>query len=251
MMTNFRQWPLRRLFTGAGLLVLALATGCSSDPKPSPAGPGYATGKVVDTQGRPLPGITVLLDNTAFFNTHLEGTTDANGMYRIRVTRGSWRAIAEYNRPYNGRVYRFDLEPSSMAAFTEEDAVVRDFTWKITGPKSDPPGALHGGWVDVHPDLMSGIQDRENVDFTFKPVGPLVDGSTGTVLTRRVDLTTGTIADLPIGRYRITARYQGRPLKVRSRVDGAYTADGAATLDFYGREGQWSSTNVLFLEYTE
>lgn len=60
---------------------------------PAPAKPstsataqrGYITGRVVNEQGVPLPGVEVVADNTAAYDSNLITHTDAQGNYRIDV----------------------------------------------------------------------------------------------------------------------------------------------------------------------
>src|SRR5687768_4493894 len=74
-------------------------------------------GRVTDTQGRPLAGIKVVIDNTVFLNSAVTTQTDADGNYAAQVPAGSWRALARLERSYNGRTYTFDLHPDDATSF--------------------------------------------------------------------------------------------------------------------------------------
>src|SRR3546814_12649711 len=57
---------------------------------------GYATGKVVDTQGNPIAGAKILLDGTVFPNSYIHGSTGEDGTYRIKAQPGAWMAYASF-----------------------------------------------------------------------------------------------------------------------------------------------------------
>lgn len=242
------------------LLVLSLASASchTSSPDPEGADPdkpqaGYVAGKVVDSQGKPLSGVEVAIDNTLFYNTNLLTNTDANGLYRVKTPNGSWRATAQVRRTYNGKSYRLDLAPNSADAFAGDEGAVRNFEWRLSGEKPFNPGAFYGGSVDVANEPGEGPYDTENIEFTFTPVGPLIDGTPGKTLVLHYDTYYNRIPDVPIGRYRITAVYKptNTRLELCNRVVGAYAADGAVTMDFYGELPYWSCTNCMFLQYRE
>ncbi|MVM41677.1 carboxypeptidase regulatory-like domain-containing protein [Spirosoma sp. HMF3257] len=244
------------VFTAFTLLGLLTGGGCTpsgADPEPGKQTGGYLSGRVVDTQGKPLPGVTIIADNTMFYNNNILATSDANGNYRIQTPNGSWVATAQIRRTYNGKGYMLDLEADKTDAFSGNDGAVRNFQWKLSGEKPDYPGAFYGGTVDVTNEIGKGPYDTENIDFTFTPVGPLIDGSIGKPVVYRYDTYYNRIPDVPIGRYKISAIYKptGTKLLLRNRVDGTYSADGSATMDFYGEIPYWSCTNCMFLEYKE
>ncbi len=64
---------------------------------------GYATGHVVDTNGKPLANVGILLDNTLIFNSYISGKTNANGDYKVKLTTGSWMPYATLEKEYNGK----------------------------------------------------------------------------------------------------------------------------------------------------
>jgi hypothetical protein len=249
---------------GISLVSLLASGGCSTNggsPEPDngdfdKAKPGYTVGKAVDARGKPIEGVTILLDDLQWYNRHLSGTTDKNGNYRIKNENGTWKALAEIKRTYNGIGYRLRLKPDNINAYAGEEGAVRHFQWNLSGEDPDNAGTFYGGSVSVNKDINSQIYDSENIEFTFTPVGELIDGSTGKTLRLRTgDPHTahyGYLSDVPIGRYKITAVYKptGQKLKVRNR-NGTYTNDGAATLDFYGENGPWACTNCMVLDYME
>ncbi len=194
------------------------------------------TGTATDAAGRPLGGVQVVADNVLFQNVYALGATDAAGRYRIDVSQpiGSWRMNAHLMRPYNGRTYRVPLHPDTDAAFAGVDGAVRHFTWRLTGETHE--GTRYGvrAWVYLNesPDPAVGTVLYPDVEVTFTPAGPLVDGSAGQPVVVR--LTDGfRVEDLPLGRYTVSARWipAGRAVRamaVRVRDTGAYTASVVA-----------------------
>lgn len=241
----------------AGLLLNA---GCSkSEDDPAAGGSataGYLVGQVTDSQEKPLPGATILADNTLLYNSHVETSSDAKGNYRVKTPTGSYRAIAQIKKSYNGKNYTLDLKPDNTAAFAGDDGAVRNFQWQLTGEDPEQSGRYYGGEVTLDKDIMSELYDVENIEFTFTPVGPLIDGSTGKTLKLKSgephSNSYGRIPDVPIGRYRITAVHQptGTVVQVKNK-NGTYASDGSATLDFYGENAPWPCSNCLILEYKE
>jgi hypothetical protein len=209
--------------------------------------PGYVTGTVVDAAGRPLAGVEVYADNTLYYNTNAIGYTDAQGRYRIDVRQpiGTWRVGARMRREFNGRTYQFDLHPDVANAFPGVDGAVRNFDWRLIG--RTPEGTWYGVATWVYRNWAPGEYVAvEDVEVTFTPVGPLVDGSTGQVGVVR--LRGNYINNIPLGRYRVTARWApqdgraARPMGVRLRDANAYTdatiLDWPVTADGRPREAE-------------
>ncbi|GEM_PF-634167 len=174
---------------------------------------GYLTGVVRNFAGRPLSGAKVIADHSIFFNSNLSTTTGADGNYAIRLSVGSWYAFAQHQANYNGKAYTLWLHPDDSSGFGGEGAV-RNFTWKLAGVMPEPLSGHYGGLVtfDHYPGVY--IED-DQIEFTFRPVGPLIDGSAGTVLTLRA-ADGYRIKDVPIGRYDVSATYQGSRLLLRT-----------------------------------
>lgn len=220
-------------------LLAACTTGGVGGPAPTPDGGGLepytVKGQVTDTQGRPLAGVEVFADNTAYYDMNVFGVTDAGGFYRIElgdVTPSSWHVGAYLERDYNGYTYSFSLHPDAAAVFAGVDGAIRNLEWRLSG--ETPEGGYYGGLVYFYGDYANGDLDTQYAELTFTPNGPLVDGSAGQTFT--VTSPSGTeITDVPIGRYTVTARYvppgeAPSPLLIRVRDAGTYAS--AATADF-------------------
>ncbi|NGM64915.1 carboxypeptidase-like regulatory domain-containing protein [Sphingobacterium sp. SGR-19] len=227
----------RLLITGALLLTI---WSCSKDngseesnaekgndePK---AEKSYATGKVVDGQGNPIAGAKILLDNTVFYASYIHGATQEDGTYKIKVQPGSWRTFAYVERTYNGQKYRMELFPDKTDSFSEEGAV-RNFVWKLEGQMPWEAEGHYGGFVMLRTDY-GFYEDEKDIELIFTPVGPLIDGSAGRILTIRYGgdkwLNRSELQDIPIGRYKVAATLKkngtNRPLKIENwdKQDGS------------------------------
>ena len=176
---------------------------------------GHATGRVVDTQGRPIVGARVHLDNTVFHSSHMQATTGEDGRYRLKMQPGAWQASAKFSRQYNGRTYELELHPENGDSF-DDDGAVRNFSWKLEGRSPLNEYRYYGGF----------------------------DGSEGKVLRLRFGgprwVQYGHIEDIPIGRYRVTATLDSeagpRPLRIQDRhAQGGFERE--FVLDFIPESG--------------
>jgi hypothetical protein len=234
------------------LIAVGLLAACGSANPPAggqtppPGGDtaaGFLTGTVHDSQGQPLGGVQVFADHTQYYNTNAIGVSDAGGKYRIDVRQpaGSWHATAQLKRSYHGQNYTFDLQPDNDNPFPGSEGATRNFVWKLTGPT--PNGEdTYGGIVAVYADYSNYSLDLTQVELTLVPDGPLVDGSEGQTIVRKLVNTPDgdAVPDVPVGRYTVTARYAPageapRPLLIRLRDQGNY--EKGITADFVQKVG--------------
>ncbi|WP_460636401.1 carboxypeptidase-like regulatory domain-containing protein [Larkinella harenae] len=240
---------------------LASLTSCKSEsPEPGTTPPdsgtgtkgqsGYLTGHVTDPQGKPLPRATIFTENTVIKDRGAEISTGADGSYKIQLVKnlGQWLAKGYILKSYNDRIYKIQLDPENPDSFSEDEKPVRNFQWKLTGHIPDLSLDLYyGGLVELYRDPNELDLDNEKIEFTFKPVGPLIDGSTGKTLTlqtkKRYD---DFIRDVPIGRYTITAVYKptGEKLLVTDPWGDDLKYTESVTLDFLGRESATRSNHM-------
>lgn len=201
--------------------------------------PGVLTGKVTDSAGKPLPNVTVYADNTLLYNTNAAGITDAQGNYRIDVSRpaGTWHATAQIKRQFQGKTYTFDLHPNDDNLFAGNQGAVRNFTWRLRGQR--PDGGHYGSKVIAYGSLDNPFYiESSKIELTLEPVGTLADGSSGAPIVSRLQSTPDgdAVVDVPLARYKVSARYidpeQGGqiPLWVRLRNEGDYQP--SLTTDF-------------------
>lgn len=228
---------MKNITAAALLATLAMLSACEVDRVDSsrPAS-GYATGTVVDTRGNPIAGAKILLDNTVFYASYINGSTAEDGTYRLKVQPGAWRAYASFHKEYNGRTYSLELHPDSIDSF-DDDGAVRNFVWKLEGRKPDNDWGYYGGLVKVFNE--TGFYEMPDVEITLVPDGPLIDGSQGSTLVLRPGdnywRQLEYLEDIPIGRYAVTAVFMDgdarRPLKLRDG-DAEVPLAGEMQLDF-------------------
>lgn len=225
------------------LLLNLLLPACAADVKGNDASAsilvdnikpekGYAKGRVTDGKGKPLAGVSIYVDNTIYFNSGVSTITDANGYYRVEVPQGAWRVYAQMEINYNGKRFKkIELHPDNARSFSGTDGVVCNFQWKLTGEKPIPMVGFYGGLVNLYNDPNGDMYDVENIEFTFTPDGPLIDGSTGTVIKaksgRPRSATYSKINDIPMGKYIVTAKHvpTGKALKLAdNNGDGEFSS---------------------------
>lgn len=259
----------RRAFTGALLLMaggLLTLTACDkknidpngpqplvTSPDPGTGVDGCLTGKVTDPQGKPLPKANVFVGHTVVVSNGPEVKTASDGTYKIQLVAlaGEWVAKGYILKQYNDRVYKINLDPENDAPFTSDEKPVRNFQWKLTGHIPDPSLDLYyGGTMELSRDLNAdGLYDKENIEFTLTPVGPLIDGSTGKTLKLQIKKKSDSaISDIPMGRYKVTAVYKptGEQLLVRNawEYSDELVYDTSVTMDFLGTEASYRANSM-------
>ena len=234
------------------LFVLLLAcsnivfAGCSKDDAPvdpdiPPTGVegGYAKGRVVNSKGEPIAGVSIIVDNTIYYNSAVTGTTDANGYYKLRVPEGSWRVYARIDKQFNGRLFqKLDMHPDNPNSFAGSNGAVCNFEWRVKGEKPIPLAGYYGGMVNLGADPNSDLYDLENIEFTFTPVGTLIDGSVGQAFTAKSGAPRtdnfSKIPDVPIGKYTVTARHVTTNRQLKLRVEEMSTEyKETVTMEFF------------------
>lgn len=225
-------------------LLLTVLYACAKDSEGQQgAEDGYATGKVVNSQGKPIAGAKILLDNTMYYASYIHGTTQADGRYKIKVKDGVWRTFAYVESSYNGKTYRMELYPDKTDSFSEEGAE-RNFTWKLEGRMPWEAESYYGGSITLSTDF-DFEDDIEDVELHFKPLGILIDGSTGSDFILQFGHQKWTnryeLMDIPIGRYSVKAVLKGsgqpRPLRIQDwYTRGSYQSE--FQLDFIPKSAQ-------------
>ncbi|THF70910.1 hypothetical protein E7T06_04950 [Deinococcus sp. Arct2-2] len=164
---------------------------------PGKAGPYVMTGVVRDEKGKPLAGVEVFADHTAFYNMNALGKTDAQGRYRIALAHqpGTWNAGAYLRGEVGRQLFEVRLSPDDDTPFDGSKGAVRNFTYKA----SDAPGGK------VYTSIAhSNVElDYDSLEFTFTPDGPNATGSTRP-FTRKFVVGSG-VQNVPLGRYRVSA----------------------------------------------
>lgn len=240
---------------GMAFLLLSPTVACKKDAgNGSNGAKGRATGKVTDTRGNPLAGAEVTIENTMVYNSSAAGVSGNDGRYSIQLPEaGTFHASAYIKRSYNGKTYTLDMTPDNNEPFGIEGAV-RNFTWKMSGKKPQDNDGYYGATIGINNAPGHVIVDDYNIEFTLTPQGKLIDGSDGQVLKLHSGQpntpTYGYLADIPLGRYTMTAVYvsggASTPLKLKKNFSqDNYT--GSLQIDFEP-EGTWGK-NAAFIEY--
>lgn len=213
-------------------------------PAASPSGQSGAyvmTGTVRDEQGRPLAGVEVFADHTAFYNMNAVGKTDAQGRYRIPLARqpGTWNAGAYLRGEVGGEAFEVRLSPDDDTPFDGSKGAVRNFTSRAS---SGPSGKVYTSIAHSNVEL-----DYDSLEFTFTPDGPNVAGSTAPFTRKYVD--GSGVPNIPLGRYRVSATQVlggvRQQLLLSSRTQKEASANVLAAFTYDSHYGQ---TLELFLE---
>lgn len=213
--------PYKTLSFLPALFPLLLFASCSKDADSTdmPGPKAGVSGKATTADGRPLANARIILEHTVWHNRSFSATADSKGEYSTTLPAepdGSWTAKAQVERNAYGQTYRFDLHPSAADAFTRTQAVVRNFTWKLSGTR--PSGGSYGAHIDLYAWGTEAPLDK--IKLVLTPLDPvLVDGSPATALERSVEEVAGTFMakDVPIGRYSVKAIYAGKTLLLKNR----------------------------------
>jgi hypothetical protein len=254
----FKQIFLFRLF----ILAVLFSSCDSSDNEPGkPVDPaeaeeGYATGKITDTNGNPIAGAKVVIDNTMFYNSNIITTSKMDGSYKEKLpTLGTYNVTATVVKELHGIRYTLDLHPENSEILSNAGGV-RNFQLKLTGKKPDDLG-YYGGTIGINAAVGSNIYDSENIEFTLEPVGNLIDGSPGQTLVVREGAAYtpeyGYLVDIPLGRYKMKAMYikgdNAVPLKIRKKFDATSVYATSFLLNFDAETN--SGRNMAIIEYSE
>lgn len=211
----------------------------------TPATAYVAAGSAVDTQGRPLADVEIVVDNQLLSDSNETGKTGSDGRYRIELPQiaATWRVSATHAVEYHGKTYSFPLHPNDDSAFAGNTGGVRNFQWKLKGKR--PDGGFYGAFVVGYTEVGDSSIDIKDVELTLVPDGPLVDGSEGETVTGKF-VSTGdgdAVQDIPLGRYTISAKTGGAPLMIRIR-NGGTSYETSITSDFDAPYGSLSIYNL-------
>jgi hypothetical protein len=233
--------------------ILTTPTPGKHDPKPSSnlaAEPNMVKGYVKDRQGNPLVGIEIMADNQFAWNNHLVAASDENGYYEISLpeAKTAYSMVSYYEHEFEGTVLPFNLTPDTENTFGGHVGAVRNFVWddiyaKVTVTLWNSPGG-----ADVWPEHLPEFSE-EDVELTLTPLTPFIDGSTGQTITEMGKYSPrGTGVDVPIAKYKITARWvpvgiEPMPLLITSYAQNEY-AESVETSDYVVDSGTIKLLNL-------
>lgn len=226
-----RFFSLKQHVLLGGLAMTIIFSSCSKSSAKEPSGGGTdntntVTGIAVDGQGRPLAGVKVRAENPTGNNIHIDGTTGADGRYKLKLTSiGGWKIYAWKEVIYEDQVYHLRLgmktDQDYDAFATEGKTLVRDFVWKISGRIPDRPASPENGsgyfgaslrLVNFN-DKVAEMGAGTKLTVTLTPVSgaKYLDGTAATApVVKSFTIQNGRanyyMSDVPVTTYRITAQ---------------------------------------------
>lgn len=237
--------------------VLLLAS-CSKSSTEKPAGGGTGeantvSGIAVDAQGHPLAGVKVRAENPTGDNIHVDGTTGADGRYKLKLSSiGGWKIYAWKEVQYEDQTYHLRLgmktDPDYDAFSTDDKAIVKDFVWKLSGRIPDRSASAENGWgyfgaslrLVNYNDLVPAMPAGTKLTITLTPVtgAKYLDGSAAlSTFVKSFFIQNGTtnyyLSDLPVTTYRITAQSELNGVTKTVYVGANSSSDLNAWTEFY------------------
>ncbi len=176
--------------------------------------PYVVKGRVVNPQGEPIKGALITIDNQLLYNSNSQAKTDANGRYRIELTKlaATYMAYAEYSVMYEGAKHSVDLTPDDDSPFAGNEGAVRNFTVKLdSSTGTGGSGEVLFYMMDlIHP-LNPGDEppNRNDVTLTLEPVGKMMDGTSGKKIVSKGSPSNNGygVHNVPVGKYKVSAVY--------------------------------------------
>jgi hypothetical protein len=201
--------------------------------------PGKVRGYVKDWTGKPLAGAELGVRSSYFAGQYsgAQGKTDANGYYEFVVPKGSAHFYsAGYQIEWGDGVAGLSLHPADgkLDSFVTMDGGVENFVllpYGITSRENSQqsshlPSTFYGGaiflnWYSAEANNDSAppfaVREGSMLEVTLTPEGKMFDGTAGqTIVIRKILGLSGAfrIHNIPIGRYRIGIKANGKPLKI-------------------------------------
>lgn len=202
--------------------------------------PGKVRGYVKDWTGKPLAGaeLGVRASYLAGMYSGAQGRTDANGYYEFAVPKGTAHFYnAGYQIEWGDGVAAVSLHPAdgNLDSFVTMDGAVENFVLLPYGITSREnlqdnahlPSAFYGGaiflnWYSVEASDNNApafaVRAGSLLEITLEPEGGLLGGAAGqTIVIRKTLGISGAfrIHNIPLGRYRMTVKANGKPLKIK------------------------------------
>ncbi|MDQ3290057.1 MAG: carboxypeptidase-like regulatory domain-containing protein, partial [Bacteroidota bacterium] len=209
------------------------------DPNPNPdteTEVNTVSGKVVDAQGKPLAGVKVRAENPTGYNVHVEGTTNAEGKYKLTLTSvGSWKIYAWKEVEYKSKMYHLRLgmpNDQDYDAFTvNEKGAIKNFVWKLSGRIPDRGADVKNGFgyfggslrfVNAN-GVVPAMAPGTKVTITLAPVtgAHYLDGTlaTATGIIHKIFTITNEVdqnyymGDIPVTEYHVSIESERNGVK--------------------------------------
>lgn len=202
--------------------------------------PGKVRGYVKDWAGKPLAGAEIGIRSSYFAGSYSggQGKTDASGYYELAPPKGMAHFYnAGYQIEWGDGVAAISLHPADgkLDSFVTTDGAVENFVllpYGITSREnlqesSHLPSTFYGGaiflnWYSAEANDNNAppfaVREGSLLEITLTPEGKMFDGSAGrTIIIRKTLGISGAfrIHNIPLGRYGITIKDNGKPLKIK------------------------------------
>jgi len=217
----------------SGLMVIQIGTGMPAGETTEQAEPYVVKGRAVNQQGEPIKGALITIDNQLLYNSNSQAKTDANGRYRIELTKmaATYMAYAEYSVMYEGAKNSFDLTPDDDSPFAGNEGAVRNFTVKFDSSiGTGGSGEVLFYMMDlIHPlNPIAEPPNRDDVILTLEPMGTMLDGTVGgkKIVSKGSPSNNGYgVHNVVIGKYKVSAVYappgaEPQPMLIRIVTPG-------------------------------
>lgn len=221
-------------------------TSCIEEDNPTPdagAGANTVSGKVVDSQGHPLAGVKVRADNPSGYNIFVEGTTGADGTYKLDLSSiGGWKIYAWKEVTYKDKVFHLRMgmnNDTDYDSFTPgSNGAVRNFVWKLNGRIPDRSASIENGWGYFGGSLrfvnfnsrVPAMATGTKVTVTLTPTNgaKYLDGTSATAAgvikkTFTISNVPGQnyyIGDIPVTEYRMSMESESNGVKRQVYIGG-------------------------------
>lgn len=212
----------------------ARSTATVSIPAPGKAQTGYATGRILGTDGSPIQiagaqvSVSISGISSAGERVYYNPSPKPDGTYRTRLADGVYHVpTARLQITYGGEKFSYNLVALNgpLGDTDSSHGLYCDFVWRINGPiplyEANPDESNHTHWfggsigiqyLGYREDLKRGVRspsEGSHFSFLLQSQGPIIDGSTSAVLKRELALTNGWIRpgalhDIPAGKYTLT-----------------------------------------------
>jgi hypothetical protein len=254
-----------------------------------PKKPNRLRGYVKDLAGNPIEGAYIGVRSSVVGGLYsgADTETDAKGYYELEVPWGAAHFYAAgHTVDYGEGRAAMSLHPADGKAgsFASAEGAVENFVLLPYGiadrdgmsEKPWDPKNYYGGSIRVSYSIgMPGdmwaskgsLPPDAQIEITLAPEGELFDGSNGKSFVVRRPTAAGAINNfyinnIPVGRYKITAKLNGKPLKMRKTgydstplfglkpneaVGSAtilFTASGVKAISAQPNRGNWNSAEV-------
>lgn len=184
---------------------------------------GMVRGRVVDGAGRPVAGAEI----GAYYRSYGGGQKMGGGSYARQAVTG---ADGRYSIPLNGlppgeylasgSYQSIDLVPENDRTFASNAQTTRNFTYRLV--ESSESNSYGNGAILAVSNAFGDFTDLAGLELTVR------SRETGQVYTKTVRSTGEgyAITGLPFGAFDVTARLNGRPMRIKPQRDasGPFTA---------------------------